>query len=763
MVRVCRLFVALAALIILVAGNLYGIRGEAKLRANSIYNVAGHAYGSSLAFIPALPGLLEVYPDDERHPTRSAAVLSERGVVLAPAHSSPHVDIVEQGGGRYSHWRGTLIFSSSDNSDPRSNGRTYRLKGRAKLTLVGNGVVVALAAMLWWAVPRVPVRRLVGGAVAALVPTRRGERRGGADLLRDPPLPRAWWHWACVAALFFAGIALNSAIFLPYFEEINSWDEVTYLTTGQALIDGGVMWPHSRGPLISFVYALLYLLTGWLDNWLLIISVAGRITGYGLIFLGAYKVGCELERRRLGHPLLITGMAVALPVYAPNLVNPGYTLFTGMAALAFWRLLVLVRRRQQSDLVKASIMIGLAALVRPEVALFAVMVIVGLATATSIRRVPRMLVALVVPYVLINGGYMYLHYAQTGVFQFGAGEKMYTTFEASQMLLFERNGMTDVQWIEAAQADARRTYGTPEENQYSVARAIAHNPTAFIHRVGINLQRTVPMIYTAYGVYWPFLTIPLTLLVVRGVIELVRRREWLMLATHVLWPAHLGVYFITISFPCYMVLPFFVIFSLACIGLCSGIANLGAWRERAGWAAGLVGVALTGLWLNEPWTLLVVALVVMALAVATLPALRTSRLGLAAAALVAVFLVANRPYAVRTQWPAPATGFELQAAELKRMLPKGSRVLAYPGNSVKLAKMEWVAPTPTMRSFKDKDAFRKYLSEAGVNAVLVDTYLTGHNPYDMADVVNANIGTTLERVWSTDDGRFQILVAKARS
>jgi len=45
---------------------------------------------------------------------------------LGPAHS-PHDKIRAVGQGRYSHWGPQLYFSASDNSDPRSNGRRYRV------------------------------------------------------------------------------------------------------------------------------------------------------------------------------------------------------------------------------------------------------------------------------------------------------------------------------------------------------------------------------------------------------------------------------------------------------------------------------------------------------------------------------------------------------------------------------------------------------------------------------------------------------------
>ena len=39
-----------------------------------------------------------------------------------------HQTIRKRGGGAYSHWAGAIYFSSTDNSDPRGNGRTYTYK-----------------------------------------------------------------------------------------------------------------------------------------------------------------------------------------------------------------------------------------------------------------------------------------------------------------------------------------------------------------------------------------------------------------------------------------------------------------------------------------------------------------------------------------------------------------------------------------------------------------------------------------------------------
>jgi O-methyltransferase len=64
--------------------------------------------------------------DDVIIPKRSSLRMFEDGFELGPAHSL-HADIISLGGGRFSHWGRWLMFSSSDGSDPRTNGRTYRM------------------------------------------------------------------------------------------------------------------------------------------------------------------------------------------------------------------------------------------------------------------------------------------------------------------------------------------------------------------------------------------------------------------------------------------------------------------------------------------------------------------------------------------------------------------------------------------------------------------------------------------------------------
>lgn len=62
--------------------------------------------------------------DSNEFPTVSVLRIFENGVELHPAHSQ-HADIRDFGKGRFSHWGTTLYFSTSDNTDPVTNGREY--------------------------------------------------------------------------------------------------------------------------------------------------------------------------------------------------------------------------------------------------------------------------------------------------------------------------------------------------------------------------------------------------------------------------------------------------------------------------------------------------------------------------------------------------------------------------------------------------------------------------------------------------------------
>lgn len=121
--------------------------------------------------------------------------LFEDGVELGSPHSL-HEDIRNAGRGRYSHWDDYLLFSTSDNSNPNTNGRAYTLH-------------FALAELPWS--PSVTLALLLGAAsIVAVVLTRNGPGKyiyGPCAWLVVNVLPGVLISGVCIVLVFAIGEA----------------------------------------------------------------------------------------------------------------------------------------------------------------------------------------------------------------------------------------------------------------------------------------------------------------------------------------------------------------------------------------------------------------------------------------------------------------------------------------------------------------------------------------------------------------------------
>ena len=102
-----------------------------ELDTSSVQPELGYAYVVKIEWPRATPLIFSPLPDSRLRPTASRLKLYEGNRPLGPAHSS-HGMIRKVGVGRYSHRQGytwpfsRIYFAASDNTDPRTNGRTYR-------------------------------------------------------------------------------------------------------------------------------------------------------------------------------------------------------------------------------------------------------------------------------------------------------------------------------------------------------------------------------------------------------------------------------------------------------------------------------------------------------------------------------------------------------------------------------------------------------------------------------------------------------------
>ncbi len=125
-----------------------------------------HAFAWLIAAPAYLPDAL-IAGDDLTDPQGSRLQLYEQGRPLGPAHAM-HDEIAQSGAGRFSHWNATLIFSTSDNTDPRRNGRAYEARARIAPPAALVGTAGALAVMLGALLLVRARHRLGAGLCAAL-------------------------------------------------------------------------------------------------------------------------------------------------------------------------------------------------------------------------------------------------------------------------------------------------------------------------------------------------------------------------------------------------------------------------------------------------------------------------------------------------------------------------------------------------------------------------------------------------------------------
>ncbi len=84
------------------------------------------SHNEGYCWVAPLNHLYDLADNDEMS-NRSNLRLLEDNKQLSFAHA-PHITIQKVGKGRYRHWGDTLYFSSSDNSNPNNNGRSYTIR-----------------------------------------------------------------------------------------------------------------------------------------------------------------------------------------------------------------------------------------------------------------------------------------------------------------------------------------------------------------------------------------------------------------------------------------------------------------------------------------------------------------------------------------------------------------------------------------------------------------------------------------------------------
>jgi hypothetical protein len=572
----------------------------------------------------------------------------------------------------------------------------------------------------------------------------RGEEGGRSPISRWIPL-----------ILFLVNLFLVYAFFLPNLRDINLWDEAAIVSSGRALLLGN--FPSvAYSPLAAGLYAVLTIPFRTSPFWLVQACAAGRLVLFSLVWLGTYLVARQLNKPAASAVML--GLLLVTPISLDFLRFPTDPLFASMAAISLAFVLAYHRSGRVREALWASFFLGLAALARNDgLILFLVFVPIVVFLCGRLSRWHVTLAAAVGPFLAVVGGYVLLAGLMTGFYGLGTMQRTYDNFESGQQVVYHGPGETNA--VIEARLEARRLFGTPEENGYSVFRAIWRNPKAYMARLEAVTRSLPDTLLHAYGIRF---TAVIFLLVVRGIIDLVRRRKYRRLAILALWSAPLLTGFvITIFRPGHMLFPFYVVFAFAGIGLVAALGDLGGRRGKLVWSVVLGLLAVSTLVANKLAVFygLSVLLLALWLCVLVQRALRGSRDVMPASLLV----LACAGVIVRGGFPSPTLPTLGQAADEQAVVylhdhfPPGTHIAAGAPGAVEMAGMSSAtlaaADVPINRS---AEAFVQWMRDQDIKAVYVDPLLTGEDPA-VWNLLKQEIGSGLERVFVGEGGDYQIL------
>lgn len=553
-----------------------------------------------------------------------------------------------------------------------------------------------------------------------------------------------------ILLIYFITIFLNYAVFLPNLSDLNPWDEAAYLHEGRMLVQSGEWPPLAGNPLTTLFFALTYLPFRSSTLWMVHSASLAKFLLLSLIWLGAYLVARELNVERIA-----LGIFLITPLGVEMLRYPSDPLFASLAALALWKLLKFNRYPDPKYLLHGSVFIALAALARVDgLILFAIFLVFGAALNARKNGNWKGYVGLILPFALIIAGSILINGLIMGDLKTGISERTYENFESGQQLVYvETSGISPVV---GSRLEARELFGTAEENHNSVFRAIARNPAAYGDRVLVLLKSLPERVLNAYGIRFAAV---IFLLALRGILELLRKKEWLLTAVLVVWPLHLVTGFvITILRSGHLQFHFYIVFAFAALGLQATLNHINQEAETRWVSVILLAFALYGLLDNKLAIYYGAALTFVAIWVVKLFQDRK-----APSEVSALLLFLCVGVILRGGFPSPKLrqlGIdpkEQAVVFLAENYPSDTFVGAGSPGVVWASNMRYAGLASTdVPVGRDPEGFLQWLRDQGIELIYVDHDLTSFSPA-VWTLVEPLIDNGLERVFILEDGDFQIL------
>ncbi|MEA3325856.1 MAG: hypothetical protein U9R53_00870 [Chloroflexota bacterium] len=386
--------------------------------------------------------------------------------------------------------------------------------------------------------------------------------------------------------IYLLAVLIYLPWFLPNLSDISPWDETYYIVSGRDMLSGQLP-VLGYSPLLSFLAMLCNQFFRNSEFWLIHTNSVMRFILFSFLFVGNWHVGVALKGQF--KPIILFGFLFISPVLTLNFEYPSDLLFAAIAAMAFAQAIHFINTKQIKHVWWASFWLGLGMLTRGDaMILIAVLAVFVVWMGAKHHRWWRLLLAVLIPFLALSFGYVVFRGVVTGDFNTGMGERSYTAFEQGQEVDMPESDARFDAPIESYFV-ARELFGTPEENDYSVFRAISRNPKAYLSRLREVLKTLPGLFLTAY---YRRYAIFLALLAVRGLIALIQQKKIPLAILHIVWiiPLSAGIARTLVRVG-YFRLFHFVIYSLAIIGLKALLNSLKKSWEKWAWI-GVLSVVL---------------------------------------------------------------------------------------------------------------------------------------------------------------------------
>jgi hypothetical protein len=337
-------------------------------------------------------------------------------------------------------------------------------------------------------------------------------------------------HKVCENILLFFIFLLNLFLvmsnLMPGLLVINPHDGVKYIESGRLLLTWGLR-NLSWGPLVAFIYAPIHLFVGNSPDWFMLEAWMGNFILFGLMWFSFYALARELKQYISKYVFI--GLLFSSTVFFPIIENQSDALFVALSALALKFLIRFNDKGGLKNLCMCSLFVGLGILSRVETIL---LVFPLLVFAFIINRKQhkwhKVLLSALVPVTGVLMLFFIANLINFGHLNLGVGSKSYASFQVNPAFL---PGSKNQQ----AYLRGEAIFGTEEENQGSILRAIIHNPLAAGERALANLLKLPNSFMDFFGK----VSAPIILLFsVWGFYVLLKSREKLLTWILIIWPLH---------------------------------------------------------------------------------------------------------------------------------------------------------------------------------------------------------------------------------